>query len=131
MEIINATANQQLANQSYFLFRGFIAGPVRAIGGVAQAAINLVGLVFLCIPSAGLISPDSKWHVKALFVDECKAILHIFRGVIEFIPGTSFLIDRFEGSGKYVMLESSDLPINGRAALEGSWPCSYRAHHES
>ena len=129
MEIINVNNNQVLAGASHYPCVGFISGPLRVIGGVAQAAINAVGFVFALIPSAGgLISPDSKWHVKALFVDECKAICHIFRGVIEFIPGTSFFIDKFDAP-KYEHLEGKDSKT--RVALDGSWPCIYLLKKQS
>ena len=123
MEIIGCDQNHWLQKQSHHFCRGFLTGPIRIIGGIAEAAINAVVLVLTVIPSmGGLISDQSEWHAFVIATDEVKAICHIFRGIVEFFPGTSFIIDKFNESDskKYDKVEDTD-----RCLLDESWPCLY------
>ena len=92
MKIINDKANLFLWNASKMPLVGFVTGPVRALGGVIQAVVNLVASIFLIIPSlCGLNNRKSKWHAAHFTFDCAAGIGHVIRGAIETIPFTSLI----------------------------------------
>lgn len=94
MRVINKDLNIAFANSSHERFVGFITGPLRIIGGIAQAALNAVASVFSVIPSAlGFLREDNPFHFKQLSRDSAVGILHIFRGITEAFPGSSRMMD--------------------------------------
>jgi hypothetical protein len=109
MKIINTNANLALAstNKNYRC-AGFVTGPIRAIGGVAQVALNGVATIFSALPSAiGCFKKDSELHAYNLLRDAGVGLLHIFRGMIEFLPG-SFLCLDMVGDGRDKKLVSDN-----------------------
>ena len=138
MKVINASFNHTLQQQSHHFCRGYLTGPARIICGIAQVAINAIGALFTVLPSVGgLISNDSPFRAGIMADDGIEAVSHIVRGIIEFLPGTSFVIDNFMDIGSINDLRyhakqkchgktiEKDHASIGRSVLAGSSPCKY------
>jgi hypothetical protein len=112
MKIINTNANILLAQASHKFCAGFITGPLRIIGAIAQIALNAIALIFSTIPSRlGCFNKDNTFHAKNLLIDARMGFLHIGRGLLEFLPGSSFCMDMV-ADGRMITL-ISDHPFRG------------------
>lgn len=112
MKIINTNTNIFLAETSHKLCAGFVTGPLRTIAAIAQIALNAIVLIFSAIPSAlGCFNKDSAFHAKNLLNDTGIGFLHIGRGFLEFLPGSSFCMDMIV-DGRIITL-TSDHPFRG------------------
>jgi len=112
MKVINTNTNIFLAEASHKLCVGFITGPLRIIGAIAQVALNVIALIFSAIPSAlGCFKKDNAFHAKNLLNDTGIGFLHIGRGFLEFLPGSSFCMDMI-ADGRIITL-ISDHPFRG------------------
>ena len=135
MKVINASFNHTLQQQSHHFCRGYLTGPARIICGIAQVAINAIGALFTVLPSVGgLISNDSPFRAGIMADDGIEAVSHIVRGIIEFLPGTSFVIDKFEAPTDLHYIEDETYNNKkiekghasiGRCILAESSPCKY------
>lgn len=67
---------------------GFITGPILMIVATAQIALNLVGALFMALPSI-CIDSDHPLHAKSFLMFSAKGLLAFFMGVIMFIPFSS------------------------------------------
>lgn len=112
MKIINTFVNISLAKASHKFCVGFITGPLRIIGAIAQIALNAIALIFSIIPSSlGCFYKDNTFHAKNLLNNIEMGFLHIGRGFLEFLPGSSFCMDMV-ADGRMITL-ISDHPFRG------------------
>ena len=112
MKIINSQINTLFAQASHKLCVGFVTGPIRVIGAVVQIALNGVAAIFSALPTAlGYLNPNHPFHVKHLGKDCYLGLLHIWRGILETLPGSSFCIDMFIDGRMIVLI--SDHPFRG------------------
>lgn len=111
MKIISAGTNILLASgNAEHYFRGCITGPIRAVCGVVQLALNAIAVIFSALPSArGWIRSDSAMHTYNLLKDASTGLAHICRGLIEFLPGSYFLLDMYVDGRNKVL--TSDHPF--------------------
>ena len=72
-------------------FVGFVTGPLFAIAGIAQLALNLVGIVFVLLPSICL-SKDNPLHVSHFCHYAGSGGGYILFGIFAFLPFTSLII---------------------------------------
>lgn len=112
MKIIQTNTNFSLAAASHMLCVGFVTGPLRIIGAIAQIALNSIALLFSTIPTAlGCFNKNNPFQAQHLVKDIGMSFLHIGRGILEFLPGSSLFMDVWF-DGRRIML-TSDHPFAG------------------
>ena len=71
-------------------FAGFITGPITMIIGTAQAALNLVAIVFSALCVVGVLHRDKWYSIEKLGVDCLMGLAFIVLGFVFTMPCTSF-----------------------------------------
>ncbi len=85
MKLISGVVDTFFSGCNKIPFLGFITGPTRTIIGVAQFALNIIGAVFLAIPSIW-IDGKSSFNAINLTKDAFRGLYHAGYGIVEFIP---------------------------------------------
>lgn len=85
MKLINNVVDIFFSGCNKIPFVGFVTGPTRAVIGLAQFALNIIGSVFLAIPSFW-IDGESSFHAINLIKDAFRGLYHVGYGAVEFIP---------------------------------------------
>lgn len=109
MKIITHSINKFLANASHTVGVGLITGPIRIISAIAQIALNSIALIFTSLPTALGYLKKNPFNAKILLNDAKIGFLHIKRGVLEFLPGTS--LDKSDSDIRIIL--ETDHPFDG------------------